>query len=72
MTLFITAFGIVAFGFGLALGWPVLVDHGSGWAIAYLGIFGTATVAAIGVGLWWFLGGEGERRLQAVLGAEGT
>ena len=68
MTLFITAFGIAAFGFGLALGWPTLVGHGSGWAIAYLGVLGAATFAALGVGLWWFVGGEGERRLQAVLG----
>jgi hypothetical protein len=69
MTLFITAFGIAAFGFGLALGWPVLVDHGSGWAVAYLGVLGAATIAALAVGIWWFVGGEGERRLQAVLGA---
>jgi len=68
MTLFITAFGIAAFGFGLALGLPVLIDHGSGWAVAYLGVLAAATIAALGVGLWWFLGGEGERRLRAVLG----
>ena len=68
MTLFITAFGIATFGFGLALGLPVLIDHGSGWAVAYLGVLAAATIAALGVGLWWFLGGEGERRLRAVLG----
>jgi hypothetical protein len=68
MTLFITAFGIAAFGFGLALGLPVLIDHGSGWVVAYLGVLAAATIAALGVGLWWFLGGEGERRLRAVLG----
>ena len=69
MTLFITGFGVAAFGFGLALGWPALTGQGSGWAIAYLGVLGAATIAALGVGLWWFVGGEGERRLHAVLGA---
>jgi hypothetical protein len=68
MTLFITFFGIVGFGFGLALGWPVLTEQGTGWVIAYVGTLVAATIAALGVGLWWFVGGEGERRLRSVLG----
>ena len=67
MTLFITAFGIAAFGFGLALGLPVLRDQGPGWTISYLAVLGALTLAALAVGLWWFVGGEGERRLRAVL-----
>ena len=67
MTLFITFLGLAAFVFGLALGLPVLVDHGSGWVISYLVSLGIATVGALGAGLWWFVGGEGERRLSSVL-----
>ena len=67
MTLFITAFGVAAFWFGLALSLPVLSDHGSGWTVSYLAVLSIATAAALGVGLWWFVGGEGERRLRSVL-----
>lgn len=67
MTLFITAMGVVVFLVGLALGLPVLGDHGSGWVVAYLAGLGILTFAALAVGLWWFVGGEGERRLRSVL-----
>lgn len=67
MTLFITGIGVAAFAAGVALGLPVLRDHGGGWTLAYLAVLGTATVAALAVGLWWFVDGEGERRLGAVL-----
>ena len=67
MTLFITAMGVVAFLVGLALGLPVLGNHGSGWVVAYLAGLGILTVAALAVGLCWFVGGEGERRLRSVL-----
>ena len=68
MTLLITSVGLAAFLFGLALGLPVLNDHGSWWAVSYLVFLGITTVGALGVGVWWFVGGEGERRLNSVLG----
>lgn len=67
MTLFVTAMGVAVFCFGLALGLPVLSEHGSEWAVAYFAVLGIGIAAALGVGLWWFVGGEGERRLRSVL-----
>ncbi len=67
MTLFITAIGLAAFVLGLTLSLPVLSDHGSWWTVSYLAFLGIATLGALGVGLWWFVGGEGERRLTSVL-----
>ena len=67
MTLFITLLGIAAFGFALVLGLPVLSDHGDSWVIGYLGTLGAFTVGALAVGWWWFVRGEGERRLRSVL-----
>jgi hypothetical protein len=67
MTLFFTALGAASFGFGLALGWSSLRGHGDAWTIAYLAVLGGLTLAALLVGIWWFPGGEGERRLREVL-----
>lgn len=67
MTLFFTALGTAAFGFGLALGLPVLRDHGDAWTVSYLVVLGTLTLAALAAGTWWFLSGVGERRLRRVL-----
>lgn len=67
MTLFLTGLGAALFGFGLALGLPVLREHGGGWTAAYLAVLGTALLSAFAVGVWWFPGGVGERRLRAVL-----
>lgn len=67
MTLFITGTGIAAFGFGLALALPVIDGHGGAWIAAYLAVLGTFTLAALAVGMWWFVGGAGERRLRVVL-----
>ena len=69
MTLFLTAIGLAAFVLGLTLGLPVLSDHGSWWIVSYLAFLAIATVGALGVGVWWFVGGEGERRLSSVLEA---
>ena len=68
MTLFITALGIAAFGFGLALGIPVFSEHDSAWAIAYVAVLGSMGAVAFLVGGWGFVRGEGERRLQSILG----
>ncbi|MFW2383371.1 MAG: hypothetical protein ACN4GZ_16575, partial [Acidimicrobiales bacterium] len=67
MTLFYTALGVLAFGFGLALGWPHLTAAGSGWVAAYTVTLGALSVGALGTGWWWFVHGTGERRLAAVL-----
>jgi hypothetical protein len=67
MTLFLTGLGAALFGFGLALGLPVLMDHGPGWTAAYLSILAVSVVASLGVGMRWFAGGAGERRLRDVL-----
>ena len=67
MTLFYTALGVLAFAFGLALGWHSLIDAGTGWALAYLASLGATGIAALVVGWWWFVGGVGERRLSSVL-----
>jgi hypothetical protein len=67
MTLFYTALGVLAFAFGLALGWPTLVDAGTGWAVAYSLSLGATGIVALLVGWWWFVSGVGESRLRSVL-----
>ena len=67
MTLLYTGAGVAAAGFGLALGWDALQAAGTGWVVAYVVTSGVALVATLGVGLWWFVGGVGERRLEHVL-----
>ena len=54
--------------FGLVLGWThVLADAGAAWRWAYLGLLGFLTAGAVLTGVWWFVRGEGERRLRNVL-----
>jgi hypothetical protein len=72
MTLFYTAMGLAAFGFGLALGWTALFGHGDLWAVSYLGALGSLGGAALVVGWWWFPGGAGEKRLSTVLSGLGA
>ncbi len=67
MTLFYTLLGVLAFAFGLALGWSSLMDAGTGWAAAYLSSLGAAGAIALIVGWWWFVTGVGEARLSSVL-----
>ena len=67
MTLFFTALGMITFGFGLALGLPVLRDHGSLWLAWYLTLLAVLTWGALFTGYWWFVGGAGEKRLSAIL-----
>jgi hypothetical protein len=68
VTLFYTALGIAAAGFGLALGWVnVLSGTTAAWRWSYAAVLGGLGLAAFVTGIWWFVGGEGEARLRAVL-----
>ena len=67
MTLFYTAIGIMSFAFGLALGLPVLTDHGSDWLAWYLTVLAILTWATLITGWWWFVSGVGEKRLAEIL-----
>ncbi len=70
MTIFYTVIGALAYVFGILLGWDVLLDAAAGLFILYLvGLVGL-TFAALATGIWWFVGGEGERRLEQVLEAQ--
>jgi len=67
VTIFYTVIGAFAYVFGLVLGWNALTSAPVGVTALYLaGIFGV-TLAAVLVGAWWFVSGEGERRLQSIL-----
>jgi hypothetical protein len=67
MTLFFTAIGVMSFGFGLALGLPVLTDHGSIWLAWYLTLLAALTLTTLVIGWWWFVSGVGEKRLSEIL-----
>jgi hypothetical protein len=69
VTLFFTALGVASYLFGLVLGLPFLDRAGDGWTVAYLATLFGMTFAALLVGWWWFVGGEGERRLRSTLDA---
>jgi hypothetical protein len=66
MTLLYTALGVGAFGFGLSLGWRTLWDAGAAWPLAYLLTLAVLTTTTLAAGIWWFVGGTGERRLAEV------
>ncbi len=68
VTLFSTAIGIAAAGFGFALGWAnALSAATAAWRWSYVAAVGVLGSAAFVTGIWWFVGGEGERRLRTVL-----
>jgi hypothetical protein len=68
MTFFYTATGIGAYLVGLVASWDVLTGWAPGWfAIGYLVSLGAMTALSLIVGWRWFVGGEGERRLKAIL-----
>lgn len=68
MTGFITLLGVGAYVSGLLLSLDVLTERGSVLlAGTYLGALLGLTILALAVGAWWFVGGEGERRLSAAL-----
>jgi hypothetical protein len=65
MTAFYTLIGAASYLAGLWLGLSALPE-GLG-RIAYWTLLLGLTLAALVVGGWWFVGGEGERRLRTVL-----
>jgi hypothetical protein len=67
VTVFYTVIGIASFGFGLALGWDVLRSGPPALGTTYLVVMLGLAVTALIAGGWWFIGGEGERRLNSVL-----
>lgn len=66
MTVLYTVVGVAAYVFGLALGWDTLMAASTGLIVGYLIVLLGTTAVALIIGLWWFAGGEGERRLQNV------
>ena len=67
VTIFYTVIGVFAYLFGLALGWESLTSAPLPITILYTcGLFGL-TILSLLVGIWWFVGGKGERQLQQVL-----
>ncbi|MDH3499173.1 MAG: hypothetical protein OEM97_03545 [Acidimicrobiia bacterium] len=64
MTAFYTLLGVLSFVAGFGLGITALSNRGQ---LVYTLVLGLLTVASLGTGLWWFNGGEGERRLRSVL-----
>ena len=67
VTIFYTVIGAFAYLFGLVLGWDTLMAAPLPVILLYsLGLYGM-TIASLLVGIWWFVGGESERRLQRVL-----
>jgi len=63
MTGFYTVLGIITYAAGLALGRGSITGAALGWYVAALI---PITIASLGVGLWWFAMGVGERRLREV------
>lgn len=64
MTALYTLLGILSFVVGFSLGIDGL---GASGQLLYTIVLGLFTVGTLGTGLWWFTGGEGERRLRSVL-----
>ena len=67
VTVFYTVIGALAYLFGLALGWDTLMSAPLPIILLYSGGLYGITIASVLVGVWWFVGGEGERRLERVL-----
>lgn len=65
MTALYTLVGAATFVAGLWLGLPALPEGIA--TTAYWTFVGGLTLAALVVGGWWFVGGEGERRLKTIL-----
>ena len=70
VTVVYTVIGALAYVFGLVLGWEVLTSATPSIQALYLIPLVAITVLVMVVGIWWFVGGEGERRLEATLETE--
>ena len=70
VTVLYTVIGAMAYVFGLVLGWDTLTDASGALQALYLVPLIALTASALLVGFWWFVGGEGERRLQVVFDNE--
>jgi hypothetical protein len=68
MTAFYTAIGVTAYVVGVILSLGVIEDRGAiAFGGLYLIVLAALTLLTLAVGMWWFVAGEGERRLKAVL-----
>lgn len=68
MTAFYTLTGIGLYVTGVVLSLDAIERLVSTeWGVIYVVALVALTALALGVGFWWFPGGEGERRLRAVL-----
>lgn len=69
VTIFFTMAGVVAYGYGLALGWTsYLSAQTAAWRVSYLTVLAALTLVSLVTGMWWFVGGVGERRIEEALG----
>ncbi len=67
MTFFYTSIGVLTYVAGIALGRDVLNEAGAGWTAGYAISLAVLTALTLGMGLWWFAGGAGERKLRQIL-----
>ena len=67
VTVFFTLLGGTGFALGVHLGLGAI--EGLPATGLFLGVLGAMTAAALVTGLWWFVGGTGERRLTDILDA---
>lgn len=67
ITMFFTFLGAAGIALGVHLGLQVI--DGQPATGLFLGVLGVVTAASLGTGLWWFVGGTGERRLTDILDA---
>lgn len=67
MTAFYTMIGASVYTVGLIGGAQQIAASNRLMALIYLVTMGATTLATLGVGWWWFVGGVGERRLRQIL-----
>lgn len=67
VTIFYTVLGVSSYLFGFVAGWGALADAPPGFSVSYVVVLTGLTFGALVLGIWWFVGGVGERRLEAVL-----